>query len=73
MENNFYPLQVINGEGVFNVREFDEFMQRTELSMCGISYGVIAIMGPQSSGVPHFNSSYLLFLGLKDQIGHSCL
>ncbi|XP_022764274.1 protein ROOT HAIR DEFECTIVE 3 homolog 2-like [Durio zibethinus] len=43
-------MQLINSEGDFNVDGVDEFMQKTELYKCGLSYVVVAIMRPQSSG-----------------------
>ncbi|XVF83659.1 hypothetical protein PTKIN_Ptkin16aG0509000 [Pterospermum kingtungense] len=50
MENKYHSMQVIKGEGDFNVGGLEEFMLKTQLSKCGLSYGVVAIMGPQSSG-----------------------
>ncbi|XVF40018.1 hypothetical protein PTKIN_Ptkin01aG0078800 [Pterospermum kingtungense] len=42
--------QLIDGDGEFNVVGLDNFMRTTKLSQCGLSYAVVAIMGPQSSG-----------------------
>ncbi|XP_022715425.1 protein ROOT HAIR DEFECTIVE 3 homolog 2-like isoform X2 [Durio zibethinus] len=42
--------QLIDGDGGFNVAGLDNFMRTTKLSNCGLSYAVVAIMGPQSSG-----------------------
>ncbi|KAF1882210.1 hypothetical protein Lal_00038855 [Lupinus albus] len=42
--------QLIDGDGVFNVTGLDHFIKSVNLSSCGISYAVVAIMGPQSSG-----------------------
>ncbi|GLU14082.1 hypothetical protein SLE2022_306730 [Rubroshorea leprosula] len=42
--------QLIHGNGKFNVQGLHNFMLTTNLSQCGLSYGVVAIMGPQSSG-----------------------
>ncbi|KDP33110.1 hypothetical protein JCGZ_13554 [Jatropha curcas] len=42
--------QLIDGDGVFNVAGLDNFIRTTKLSDCGLSYAVVAIMGPQSSG-----------------------
>ncbi|XP_022764277.1 protein ROOT HAIR DEFECTIVE 3 homolog 2-like [Durio zibethinus] len=50
MENEYSLMQLINSKGDFNVKGVDEFMQKTGLSKCGLSYAVVAIMGPQSSG-----------------------
>ncbi|XP_022723300.1 protein ROOT HAIR DEFECTIVE 3 homolog 2-like isoform X2 [Durio zibethinus] len=43
-------MQLIDGAGEFNVVGLDNFMRTTKLSQCGLSYAVVAIMGPQSSG-----------------------
>ncbi|XVF83672.1 hypothetical protein PTKIN_Ptkin16aG0509200 [Pterospermum kingtungense] len=50
MQNKYNTMQVIGGEGDLNVGGLEEFMLKTELSKCGLSYAVVAIMGPQSSG-----------------------
>lgn len=42
--------QLIDGNGVFNVEGLDNFSKITKLSQCGLSYAIVAIMGPQSSG-----------------------
>ncbi|KAA3479113.1 protein ROOT HAIR DEFECTIVE 3-like protein 2-like [Gossypium australe] len=42
--------QLIDGDGEFNVVGLDNFMRTTKFSKCGLSYAVVAIMGPQSSG-----------------------
>ncbi|KAG4124562.1 hypothetical protein ERO13_D10G047501v2 [Gossypium hirsutum] len=42
--------QLIDGDGEFNVVGLDNFMRTTKFSNCGLSYAVVAIMGPQSSG-----------------------
>ncbi|OMP10665.1 Root hair defective 3 GTP-binding protein, partial [Corchorus capsularis] len=42
--------QLIDGDGEFNVAGLENFMRTTKLSNCGLSYAVVAIMGPQSSG-----------------------
>lgn len=43
--------QLIDGDGVFNVAGIDNFMKTVKLAECGLSYAVVAIMGPQSSGM----------------------
>lgn len=43
--------QLIDGDGVFNAAGLDEFVRKTKLADCGLSYAVVAIMGPQSSGM----------------------
>lgn len=42
--------QLIDGDGVFNVSGFDSFIKEVKLRECGLSYAVVSIMGPQSSG-----------------------
>ncbi|XP_065854509.1 protein ROOT HAIR DEFECTIVE 3 homolog 2 [Euphorbia lathyris] len=42
--------QLIDGDGVFNAAGLDDFVRTTKLADCGLSYAVVAIMGPQSSG-----------------------
>ncbi|XP_077210333.1 protein ROOT HAIR DEFECTIVE 3-like [Tasmannia lanceolata] len=42
--------QLIYGDGVFNVTGLESFMQTVKLSQFGLSYAVVSIMGPQSSG-----------------------
>ncbi|XP_022846900.1 protein ROOT HAIR DEFECTIVE 3-like [Olea europaea var. sylvestris] len=41
---------LIDGDGTFNVSGIDNFMKEVKLSECGLSYAVVSIMGPQSSG-----------------------
>ncbi|KAK1259395.1 Protein ROOT HAIR DEFECTIVE 3 [Acorus gramineus] len=42
--------QLIDGDGVFNVAGLEQFMKAVKLHECGLSYAVVSIMGPQSSG-----------------------
>ncbi|KAF4399263.1 hypothetical protein G4B88_022346 [Cannabis sativa] len=42
--------QLIDGDGVFNVTGIDSFIKGVKLAECGLSYAVVSIMGPQSSG-----------------------
>ncbi|KAK7331246.1 hypothetical protein VNO77_25466 [Canavalia gladiata] len=42
--------QLIDGDGDFNVAGLDNFIKTVNLASCGLSYAVVAIMGPQSSG-----------------------
>ncbi|KAK9136499.1 hypothetical protein Sjap_007093 [Stephania japonica] len=42
--------QLIDGDGVFNVAGLESFLKTVKLGECGLSYAVVAIMGPQSSG-----------------------
>jgi len=36
---------------VFNVSELENFMKEARLGECRLSYAVVSIMGPQSSGM----------------------
>jgi len=45
-----FSTQLIDGDGVFNVSELENFMKEARLGECGLSYAVVPIMGPQSSG-----------------------
>ncbi|KAK7349247.1 hypothetical protein VNO77_06459 [Canavalia gladiata] len=42
--------QLIDGDGTFNVSGLESFMKEVKLAECGLSYAVVSIMGPQSSG-----------------------
>ncbi|KAM7255546.1 hypothetical protein ACFE04_008444 [Oxalis oulophora] len=42
--------QLIDGDGSFNVEGIEPFIKEVKLSECGLSYAVVSIMGPQSSG-----------------------
>ncbi|XP_038982208.1 protein ROOT HAIR DEFECTIVE 3-like [Phoenix dactylifera] len=42
--------QLINGEGEFNALGMESLMKAVRLAECGLSYAVVSIMGPQSSG-----------------------
>ncbi|KAK8524678.1 hypothetical protein V6N13_015689 [Hibiscus sabdariffa] len=48
--DNCCSTQLIDGDGEFNVVGLDNFMRTTNFSNCGLSYAVVAVMGPQSSG-----------------------
>ncbi|KAJ3671153.1 hypothetical protein LUZ60_008579 [Juncus effusus] len=43
-------IQLIDGDGGFNVSGVESFMKTVKLNECGLSYAVVSIMGPQSSG-----------------------
>lgn len=43
--------QLIDGDGNFNVEGVAKFMEQVKLAECGLSYAVVSIMGPQSSGM----------------------
>lgn len=42
---------LIEGDGTFNAEGLDNFIKQVEMAECGLSYPVVAIMGPQSSGM----------------------
>lgn len=41
---------LIDGDGTFNDTGIESFMKDVKLGECGLSYAVVSIMGPQSSG-----------------------
>lgn len=41
---------LIEGDGTFNVAGVESFIKEVKLAECGLSYAVVSIMGPQSSG-----------------------
>ncbi|XP_042487184.1 protein ROOT HAIR DEFECTIVE 3-like [Macadamia integrifolia] len=41
---------LIDGDGEFNASGLDNFTKEVNLGACGLSYAVVSIMGPQSSG-----------------------
>ncbi|XP_023643020.1 protein ROOT HAIR DEFECTIVE 3 homolog 1 isoform X1 [Capsella rubella] len=43
-------VQLIDGDGTYNVSGIDHFIKEVKLGDCGLSYAVVSIMGPQSSG-----------------------
>ncbi|KAI5332211.1 hypothetical protein L3X38_022340 [Prunus dulcis] len=50
MEEDCCATQLIYGDGKFNADGLDRFVKEVKLAECGLSYGVVAIVGPQSSG-----------------------
>ncbi|XP_075105488.1 protein ROOT HAIR DEFECTIVE 3 homolog 2 isoform X2 [Nicotiana tabacum] len=49
-EEDSCSTQLIDGNGEFNAKGLDNFTSTVKLTRCGLSYAVVAIMGPQSSG-----------------------
>ncbi|KAG6514998.1 hypothetical protein ZIOFF_025376 [Zingiber officinale] len=49
-EEEYRSAQLIDGEGEYNDAGVENFMKATRLAECGLSYVVVSIMGPQSSG-----------------------
>ncbi|XP_022142481.1 protein ROOT HAIR DEFECTIVE 3 homolog 2 [Momordica charantia] len=45
-----FTTQLINENGEFNVAGLEGFTRKIKLAECGLSYAVVAVMGPQSSG-----------------------
>lgn len=43
--------QLIDANGEFNAAELENFVNTVNLHQYGLSYAVVAIMGPQSSGL----------------------
>jgi len=54
MADACFSTQLIDGDGVFNVSGLEDFMKQVKLGECGLSYVVVSIMGPQSSGMEFF-------------------
>ncbi|GFQ04473.1 protein root hair defective 3 homolog 2 [Phtheirospermum japonicum] len=50
MAQNSCPTQLIAGDGEFNSAGLLDFINSVKLYECGLSYAIVAIMGPQSSG-----------------------
>lgn len=53
MDEGCCSVQLIDGDGVFNVSGIEHFMKTMKLVECGLSYAVVSIMGPQSSGIAY--------------------
>ncbi|XP_020100915.1 protein ROOT HAIR DEFECTIVE 3-like isoform X1 [Ananas comosus] len=50
MGEECFATQLIDGDGAFNVEGLERFIRAVHLADCGLSYAVVSIMGPQSSG-----------------------
>ncbi|CAL9203938.1 unnamed protein product [Musa hybrid cultivar] len=50
MDEHYCSTQLIDGDGAFNVAGIENFIKMVKLAECGLSYAVVSIMGPQSSG-----------------------
>ncbi|XP_073006806.1 protein ROOT HAIR DEFECTIVE 3-like isoform X2 [Typha latifolia] len=50
MDESCCSTQLIDGDGVFNISGMENLMKAVKLAECGLSYAVVSIMGPQSSG-----------------------
>ncbi|KAL6495927.1 Cell wall protein rhd3 [Orobanche gracilis] len=47
--DHYCSTHLIDGDGTFNVSGIKNFIEEVNLEKCGLSYAVVAIMGPQSS------------------------
>uniref|UniRef100_A0A6N2LTJ8 GB1/RHD3-type G domain-containing protein n=1 Tax=Salix viminalis TaxID=40686 RepID=A0A6N2LTJ8_SALVM len=47
MAEDCCSFQLISGDGVFNMEGLENFSRTTNLSQCGVTYAVVAIMGPK--------------------------
>lgn len=54
--------QLIDGDGTFNDSGLESFIKEVKLRECGLSYAVVSIMGPQSSGTHPYFPKFLLFV-----------
>ncbi|KAG6529892.1 hypothetical protein ZIOFF_012107 [Zingiber officinale] len=69
MANECCSIQLIDGDGVFNVTSLEHFMKSVKLAEHGLSYAVVSIMGPQSSDDTAFEKQSALFaLAVSDII-----
>ncbi|KAF3785806.1 ROOT HAIR DEFECTIVE 3 protein [Nymphaea thermarum] len=50
MENESHSIQLVDGDGDFNLHGINDFMKAMKFGERGLSYAVVSIMGPQSSG-----------------------
>ncbi|KAG6502982.1 hypothetical protein ZIOFF_035271 [Zingiber officinale] len=50
MANECCSIQLIDRDGVFNGTDLEHFMKSVKLAELGLSYAIVSIMGPQSSG-----------------------
>jgi len=48
-------MQLIDGNGKFNVDGLKDFITATKFAQSGLSYAIVAIIGSQSSGKQVFN------------------
>jgi protein SEY1 len=60
-----FSTQLIDGDGVFNVSGLEDFMKQVRMGECGLSYAVVSIMGPQSSGMESLSSSLFRYCFLN--------
>jgi hypothetical protein len=65
MEDDCCATQFVDGNGNFDVQGLENFTKNVKLAEYGLSYAVVAIMGPQSSGTSVFNYRFLEFPYLR--------
>ncbi|PPD94961.1 hypothetical protein GOBAR_DD08006 [Gossypium barbadense] len=58
-------VQLIDGDGSFNDTGIESFIKEVKLHECGLSYAVVSIMGPQSSGMACYLCDFLLYTFLS--------
>ncbi|MFS7975643.1 hypothetical protein Hanom_Chr10g00882991 [Helianthus anomalus] len=54
-------VHLIDGDGTFNAAGLKKFIKEVKLRECGLSYAVVSIMGPQSSGIHFYVHEYFVF------------
>ena len=59
--------QLIDGDGTFNVTGLDKFIKEVKMGECGLSYAVVSIMGPQSSGMYLFSSKSVNLMDRQEE------
>jgi len=65
--------QLIDGDGTINVSGIESFMKEVKLGECGLSYAVVSIMGPQSSGVFSILHCLLTYITCEKPCLKGCL
>lgn len=50
-KDDCFTTQLIDKNGELNVAGLEDFTRKIKLAECGLSYAVVAVMGPQSSGM----------------------
>ncbi|KAG6782097.1 hypothetical protein POTOM_011485 [Populus tomentosa] len=55
---------LIDGDGAFNDTGLEQLIKEVRLGECGLSYAIVSIMGPQSSGPMLPEEFYIVFFGL---------
>ncbi|KAL6972721.1 hypothetical protein U1Q18_026894 [Sarracenia purpurea var. burkii] len=63
---------LIDGDGTLNVAGIENFMKEVKLAECGLSYVVVSIMGPQSSGMNYYFRKLLFTCCTSGAFPQSC-